>query len=261
MMKRMILLAVLALVSTTCVLAQTRELVEVGSTTKVYQNASTGSGVVTGDFERLTTAVFKDFVMPPPFTQPVLERQNGWLKIPMGWVQENQTRKAGNEPFTAELMGKVFLGNFGKYEETGDTVYFGVQVIDIDESKGEAFVTVHLPDSKLLCLAKRSASLIETSQGIMVKDFEYEEDRKGLAFELYNERDGVKLYKLLYGERWNTRKMEDIMGDIVTVNTFDINKMTKEDWTTLRSAIMKDGKPCQIYVTAGMVSGLQPIDL
>ncbi|MBR4388727.1 MAG: hypothetical protein IKT00_06075 [Prevotella sp.] len=189
-----------------------------------------------------------------------MERQNGWLKLPMGWVQENDVKKTEKEPITAEMLEKTYMGNFGKYEETGDTVYFGLQVIVPEENNGDAFVIVYLPDTRLFCMAKRHDDMIETTHGIMVKFAEYEADRTELAFQLYRERDGVKLFNLYYGERWNTRRIEKIIDETMTIDSFDTNKLTKDDWETLKKAIIKDGKPCQNYITAGMLKNLSPTD-
>lgn len=259
-MKKNIALVVLTFVSTTSILAQSKEFVELSSQTKMYQGASTGSSVVTGDTQLLFTAIFTDHVLPPPFTQPVLEKQNGWFKLPMGWVQENDVKKTGNESITPEMLSKTYVGNFGILE-SGDTIFFAVQVIVPEESDDDVFVYVHLPDTKIICTAKRNGHIIEGARGIMIKFAEYEADRKELAFQLYRERDGVKLYNLYYGEQWNTRRFENIMGDIETINTFDTSKMTKDDWNVIRNAIAKDGNPYQFYITANMLNNLSAIDI
>ncbi len=259
-MKKIIALIVLTFVSTTSILAQSKEYVELSSQTKIYQGASTGSSVVTGDTQLLFTAIFNDHVLPPPFTQPVLEKQNGWFKLPMGWVQENDVKKTGNETITPEMLSKTYVGNFGILE-SGDTIFFAVQVIVPEESDDNAIVYVHLPDTKIICDAKRNGHMIEATRGIMIKFAEYEADRKELVFQLYRERDGAKLYNLHYGERWNTRRLENIMGDIETINTFDTSKLTKDDWNVIRNAIAKDGNPYQFYITANMLNHLSAIDI
>lgn len=236
------------------------DVVDVKPQTTVRTAASLASEAVSTDTEYLFAKALKEKIYPLPFAQPVLEKSNGWLRLPVGWVRQQDVTKAGGTPIAAEQYDRIFQGTFGTvmYNDDEMSVDYGVLLLPADA--GSLVVFIHFPDMQLLATAKMNGNVVITDRGMLIKFAEYEADRQDLGFELYRERDGIKQYNLYYGERLNTRHMRKFMDEVMTIETLDMKKMTAADWQVMRNALAEYGEPMSIYISAATLGQLKLID-
>lgn len=277
----------LAVVCTTICLGQSKtKVVELSSETKIYKNASISSEQVPNDTETKFMNAFTGKMYPYPFAQPVLEKQGEWLKIPAGWVMKKDIQEGGRVPFEEGSFLKIYTGSLGvikkqKIEDdltidipvdsidvmqdlekdddlTDDMpVEYGVQLINTNVNNNEIAVILYFPDTQLLARARKNGNIIEADKGLLIKYSEYEAERNEISFMFYDDKENIKRYNILYGERLTTRRVEEFLGEIMTVETLDMKKMRSSDWNTVWDAIDKEGMTIKLYITASTLSQLK----
>lgn len=258
--RRLTTIAAMAIVSVLSIHAQAGSgIVDVAIGTTIYQGASTTSGQAPSDVETLLMGALRYGVFPPPFAQPVLQRQKGWLRLPIGWVQEKDTQKAGQNPITNDMIWTVFKGSFGRNETYDMDVDYGVELMETGDNQDKIWVSFRFPDLLLLVEGERNKNVIEAEKGLLIKWAEYEADRTDLSIKLHDERKGIKSFDIYYGERLTTRHVEKFLDEFMTVETLDMKKMNSSDWQFMRQAIAEYGMDVKLYITASTLTQLTPL--
>lgn len=261
MKKRIFLLTVLAGAFTSICIGQVKtKVVELSSETKIYQEASTSSAQVSKDMEAIFMDAFIGKSYPYPFAQPVLEEKSGWLKIPAGWVQKENTQKGGKTPLTDSFFGKAFQGSFGIESKYGQDVAYAVQLLKTNARDNEVAVIIYFPDTQMLARGEMTDNVIKADKGLLIKYADYEESEKDFTFKLHDEKGGIKRYDIYFGERLNSRRVIKIIDDISTIDSFDMKKMNTSDWKTAWDFINKEGMPIKLYITASTLNQLKVVE-
>lgn len=136
-------------------------------------------------------------------------------------------------------------------------VEYGVQLINTNVNNNEIAVIIYFPDTQLLARTRKKGNIIEAYKGLLIKYPKYEAERTEISFMLYDEEEDIKRYNILYGERLTTRRVEEFLGEIMTVETLDVKKMSSSDWNTVWDTIDKEGMAIKLYITASTLSQLK----
>lgn len=265
-MKRfyMIIVSLVAFVGGT--MAQQHEYVELVKDAPVYSSASESSTKLSSDVESVFKAFFYNGQVFYPFTQKVIDTKGEWLQLPVGWVNKKHTRPVDAQPLADNLFNTHYVGSLmdpavkKQKGKGGLAIDYDLYCMRLGDDSDRAIVFIALfAEKKIACTARIvDGNMIECDKFIIIRNnATMQEDLPSISFELDREGHGLKLYKMLYASHLNTEFEDVFMGDVMIINAFDVEKLTKADLSAMYDSIEQLGEPTKLCVSNAITEALE----
>ncbi len=250
-MKRfyMIIVSLVAFVGGT--MAQQHEYVELVKDAPVYSSASESSTKLSSDVESVFKAFFYNGQVFYPFTQR---------------VNKKHTRPVDAQPLADNLFNTHYVGSLmdpavkKQKGKGGLAIDYDLYCMRLGDDSDRAIVFIALfAEKKIACTARIvDGNMIECNKFIIIRNnATMQEDLPSISFELDREGHGLKLYKMLYASHLNTEFEDVFMGDVMIINAFDVEKLTKADLSAMYDSIEQLGEPTKLCVSNAITEALE----
>lgn len=226
-------------------------LVELKEGALLYKSASVAGGDLSTpeNCGELFMSAYLKGEYPYPFVQKVEKRQQGWLKIGPGWVKDGDVEALKTEPITEDALSNQYLGMlFEDKQRTGMATEYLMQFSQRLDN-GDILIFFNNGDASFVFMGNLSNNLIKCTRYLPIKESKLG-SKDHFAVELYRERDGLKMYSLIYPKRVNTQVQQDFLGELMSIDTFDKSKMTAADCKDLSSLISEYGRSTTLTLSA-----------
>lgn len=248
--------------------AQKAKYVELTKNAPIYKSAKISGVKLNSDVESVFKAFFLNGQVFYPFTQQVVSTRGKWMQMPVGWVQNKYTKAVDNKPITESMFNKHYVGTLmdpsikKKKGNSGLEIDYDFYCVKTSEKGDEVLVFVSLFwERKIVCTAKLiNNKLIQCDKFIMTRDAEYKKNLDNLHFSLKAEKEGIKEYKLIYGDHLKTSFTQQMGDETYTTEGFDMDKMTSKDFKLMYDEIQKLGIPTKLCISANTFDNLEEAD-
>lgn len=236
-------------------------LVELKNGARLYKSASTAGGDLSKDnnWEVLFMNAYYKGEYPYPFVQKVEKRQQGWIKIGPGWVEESYVEPLKETAISEAALNKKYEGMLFEDKSNSGLANTFLMQFSARCDNGDMVMLIYNGDAEFAFLANRSQNLISCTKYLPIKHIDLG-SQANFSAKLYRERDGLKMYELKYPKRLNSREKHMIIDEMMEVDVFDITKMTQADVKDLQVLVNQYGRPTTLRLSANTLNRMKVYD-